>query len=291
MLSRLMLGGNIFGHFCDEKSSRKIIDLASERGLKAVDTANVYSEGLSEEFIGRALGTRRNDWFIATKVGLHSHANPAGIGTRKNILDSVQGSLKRLRTDYIDLYQIHHFDPETPIEETLDCFRELKEKGVIRQFGVSNYTNEQIERAMSLSDGLISTHQIPMNICVGEKHAFGKSRCGILAYSTLYRGLLSERYLDGNLPRASRASVSNSVRGDITQGFLQQLSDMARICSDNDLTIGTVALHWVLEKQFVNWAIVGCRSTNQLNEICDSSALPIQKKVLLECERLWSSDK
>ena len=287
MRSKLMLGGNIFGHFCDEKSSRRIVDLASERGLKAVDTANVYSDGLSEEFIGRALGSRRNDWFVATKVGLRSHANPAGIGTRKNILDSVQGSLKRLRTDYIDLYQIHHFDPETPIEETLDCFRELKEQGVIRQFGVSNYSGEQLERAMSASDGLISTHQVPLNICVGEKQAIGKSQCKILAYSTLYRGLLSEKYLGDDLPLASRASISESVRRDMSQEYLKTLSHMARICLENDLTIGAVALHWVLNKNYVNWAIVGCRSTNQLSEICDYSALPIQKRVLLECERLW----
>ena len=289
MISKLMIGGNIFGHFCDEKSSRQIIDAASERGLNAIDTANVYSEGLSEEFIGRALGSRRDDWFIATKVGLRSHANPAGIGARKNILNSLEGSLKRLRTDYIDLYQIHHFDPETPIEETLDCFRELKEKGLIKQFGVSNYSSSQLNHAIAASDRLISTHQVPMNICIGEKQAIGKSQCKILAYSILYRGLLSEKYLGDELPTASRASVSASVRSDMTPGFLKTLSQMARVCLDNDLTIGAVALHWVLEKHYVDWAIVGCRSTNQLIEICDAAIRSIPKKVLRDCERLWMS--
>ena len=126
-----------------------------------------------------------------------------------------------------------------------------------------------------------------MNICIGEKQAIGKSQCKILAYSILYRGLLSEKYLGDELPTASRASISASVRSDMTPGFLKTLSQMARVCLDNDLTIGAVALHWVLEKHYVDWAIVGCRSTNQLSEICDFSALPIQKRVLLECERLW----
>ena len=118
-VSRLGLGGNIFGHFCDQEETRAIMDAAREAGINFVDTADVYSEGLSEEYIGKSIMGCRDQWFIASKVGVGSWVHPRHSGRRQNILSCVEGSLRRLGTDYIDLYQTHHFDPETPLDETL----------------------------------------------------------------------------------------------------------------------------------------------------------------------------
>jgi aryl-alcohol dehydrogenase-like predicted oxidoreductase len=146
------LGTNNFGARCDYEQSLAVIDEAIEQGITLFDTADIYSQGTSEEFIGRALEGRRDAVLIATKFGKPMDANPSERrGSRDYIRWAVEGSLQRLRTDHIDVYQMHEPDENTPLEETLEALDELVREGKVRWIGSSNYSAEQIEQANAIS--------------------------------------------------------------------------------------------------------------------------------------------
>src|SRR5215467_15772979 len=148
------LGTNNFGGRIDYKRSLAVIDAALETGVTLIDTADIYSQGMSEEFIGRALEGRRDRALIATKFGKPMNENPEERrGNPDYIQWAVEGSLRRLRTDVIDLYQLHEPDPVTPIEETLGALNDLVADGKVRWIGSSNFSAEQIEAAEEVSRG------------------------------------------------------------------------------------------------------------------------------------------
>jgi len=130
-VSCLGVGGNIFGRFCGAREAVAILDAARASGVNLIDTSDTYSEGLSEQITGQCISACRDEWVIATKVGASSGVPFDGKGRKDHILHSVEGSLKRLRTDRIDLYQIHRFDPATPIEETLEALDLLVRQGKV----------------------------------------------------------------------------------------------------------------------------------------------------------------
>ena len=146
------LGTNNFGGRIDYDASKAVIDEAIEQGITLFDTADIYSQGTSEEFIGRALEGRRDAVLIATKFGKPLDENPSeSRGSREYIRWAVEGSLRRLRTETIDVYQMHEPDPTTPIEETLEALHELVQEGKVRYIGSSNFSAEQIEEADTLA--------------------------------------------------------------------------------------------------------------------------------------------
>src|SRR4051794_32565799 len=146
------LGTNNFGARCDYEQSKAVIDAALDAGITLFDTADIYTQGASEDFIGRALEGRRDAVFIATKFGKEMDEKPSDRrGSRDYIRWAVEGSLRRLRTDYIDVYQMHEPDPNTPLEETLEALDELVREGKVRFIGSSNYSAEQIEQADTLA--------------------------------------------------------------------------------------------------------------------------------------------
>ena len=146
------LGTNNFGARIDYDESKAVLDEAIEQGITLLDTADIYSQGASEEFIGRALEGRRDAFLIATKFGKPMDANPSeSRGSREYIRWAVEGSLRRLRTDVIDVYQMHEPDPSTPIEETLGALDELVREGKVRWTGSSNFSAAQIEEADTIA--------------------------------------------------------------------------------------------------------------------------------------------
>jgi aryl-alcohol dehydrogenase-like predicted oxidoreductase len=146
------LGTNNFGARCEYDQSEAVIEAALDAGITLFDTADIYSQGTSEEHIGRALERRRDSVLIATKFGKEMNENPSETrGSRDYIRWAVEGSLKRLRTDHIDVYQMHEPDPNTPIEETLGALHELVQEGKVRHIGSSNYSAAQIEEADTLA--------------------------------------------------------------------------------------------------------------------------------------------
>lgn len=292
MKNKWMLGGNVFGHFCDPLQTGEIFQTARELGVFAVDTADVYSEGLSEELIGKNVKSDRPKWFIATKVGLKSYDSPAGLGRKERILQKVEDSLKRLQTDYIDLYQMHHFDPETPLDETLEAFELLMKQGKILSAGISNYQVNHLWCLKRCLFKIIKFHQIELNITNYTSRKSILQECAdqkisLLAYSSLVRGLFSEKYLSGKIPQGSRAAVSPNVQADLTPDFLNRLHLTAKLCNKHQICLPGLALHWVANRQDVRWVIVGVRSKDQLlslnNEICTEFSPLIFEKA----EHIW----
>jgi aryl-alcohol dehydrogenase-like predicted oxidoreductase len=148
VVSVVGLGTNNFGARCDYEQALAVIDEAIEQGITLFDTADIYSQGASEDFIGRALENRRDAVFVATKFGKEMDENPSERrGSREYIRWAVEGSLRRLRTEWIDVYQMHEPDPNTPIEETLEALDELVREGKLRWIGSSNFSAGQIEQA------------------------------------------------------------------------------------------------------------------------------------------------
>ena len=197
------LGTNNFGARCDYQQSRAVVDAALDEGITLFDTADIYSQGRSEEFIGRALAGRRDRVLIATKFGKPMDEHPSEArGSREYIRWAVEASLRRLHTDVIDLYQMHEPDPNTPVEETLEALHELVQEGTVRWIGSSNYSAEQIEEAdrvaqtkfvsaqnqYSLVERDIEDHVLP--VC--ERLGIGQ-----LPYFPLASGLLTGKYTRG----------------------------------------------------------------------------------------------
>ena len=155
-VSELCLGAMTFGREADEALSHKMLDMFVEAGGTFIDTADVYSQGVSEEVTGEWLAKqKRDDFVIATKVRfpMGDGPNEAGL-SRKHIMAGVEASLKRLKTDYIDLYQVHCWDEKTPLEETLTTLNDLVRRGLVRYIGASNFTGWQLQKAVSLSKSL-----------------------------------------------------------------------------------------------------------------------------------------
>ena len=152
-VSELCLGAMTFGRESSEEVSFQMLDHFIEAGGNFIDTANVYSQGISEEILGRWLkGKHRDDLVIATKLRFSMGSGPNDLGlSRKHILSAVDASLRRLNTEYIDLYQVHMWDPGTPLEETLDALDQLVHSGKVRYLGASNYAGYQLQKAIDIS--------------------------------------------------------------------------------------------------------------------------------------------
>lgn len=280
-VSSLALGGNIFGCFCNEGETRQLLDLAHELGVNVVDTADVYSDGVSENYIGRCLQGKRQDWIIATKVGVPSHGSRRGMAQGKKIIEKLEGSLRRLRTDHVDLYQLHHFDPETPLEETVRALDSLLAQGKFRYVGVSNYSSNQLfqfveQCSASLRRAFVSI-QIGYNLFkrAPEQDLFPACRdhdIGVIPYGVLARGVLTGKYSwGGAVPAGSRAVVSESIRSDLREDVLSCVDTLEQYAKQIGKSVVGLALSWVLRRPEVGCAVLGIRNAEQLRENVSAS--------------------
>ena len=208
------LGTNNFGPRIDFDRASTVVDAAVDAGITLFDTADIYGQGTSEEFIGRALDGRRDRVMIATKFGKEMDENPSERrGSREYIRWAVEGSLRRLRTDYIDLYQMHEPDEQTPVEETLGALQELVTEGKVRFAGSSNYSAEQIQEA----DGLARERVVTRFVAAQNHYSLVErgieddvlpvcERLGLgqLPYFPLASGLLTGKYTRGVAPTEGR---------------------------------------------------------------------------------------
>ena len=287
----LCLGGNIFGHFCNELETKQIIDFAFEQGINFIDTANVYSEGISERYIGTALRGRRDKFIIATKAGLRSDQKPEGVLTRGYILKSAEESLQRLQTSYLDLYQVHHFDDRVPLEETLLALSELVNKGKVRYVGCSNYSLSQLKKSISLglnnkflSEKFVSL-QLPYNLLEQSNEQLisfcGKAGIGVLTYQSLARGLLTGKYDKGEVPANSRASESSLLRSQITSENVAVVKKLTTFASELGRSVTELSLAWILQRTEVSSAIIGVRSIDQLKVCLAATTWKLQPKEIV----------
>ncbi len=208
------LGTNNFGGRCDFYQSKAVIDVAIEEGITLFDTADIYSQGTSEEFIGRAIERRRDSVLVATKFGKPMNANPSeSRGSREYIRWAVEGSLERLRTDVIDVYQMHEPDPSTPIEETLTALDELVREGKVRFIGSSNFTPAQVEEA----DRIARERGLTRFVAAQNEYSFVEREAedellpvcerlgiGMLPFFPLASGLLTGKHAPGEVPSEGR---------------------------------------------------------------------------------------
>ncbi len=278
-ISPIGMGGNIFGYLLDEYQTIKMLDCALDLGINFIDTADVYSGGLSETFVSKATSKCRHKWIIASKAGLNKGEDVAGIGKKEKIREKVENSLKRLNTDYIDLYQLHHFDPVTPLDESLSAFDELVYEGKIRYSGCSNFNFEQMKVSFSIANSLksngFSSIQMPYNLLKRniEKDILPFCRAhkmGVIVYGAIGRGILSDKYLKINnctTDYITRAHLSDGIRNDLTpkiQDLLQNLNKYAHEKLGTNLQ--TMAISWIHHQKAVSSVLLGMRSTIQLKD-------------------------
>jgi len=253
----------------DDEQSVKAIHRAIELGINWIDTAAVYGLGHSEEVVGRALKGKRKDIYLATKCGMiwddhrkvKIHASPGSI--RKEISDS----LKRLQTDYIDLYQIHWNDPETSIEDSWGMLVRLKEEGKVRFIGVCNFDVPLLEKCRAISP--VQSLQPPYNLLRRkiEKDILPyclKHNIGVVAYSPMQAGLLTGKFDLNNLAPDDWRKKNMYYQEPFLSKALKFIENIRPIATKHKKTVGQVAVAWVLNHQVVTSAIVGARTVEQV---------------------------
>ncbi len=275
-VSEVGLGGNNFGWWADEQTSNTVVNHAIDMGINLIDTADVYDRGHSEEFVGKAIKSKRSQVIIATKFGapMGDGSNERG-GSRYYIMKAVDASLKRLQTDYIDLYQIHFPDPTTPIEETLRALEDLVRAGKVRYIGCSNFAAWQLCEALwtsrannlqsfvtvqpryNLFDRRIETELVP---CC---QAYG---IGVIPYSPLAGGLLTGKYRQGEEPPEGRLSGQMpQSAGLFSEANWNKLAKWEAFATEHGHTMGELAIAWLLAKPWLSTVIAGARKIEQVS--------------------------
>jgi aryl-alcohol dehydrogenase-like predicted oxidoreductase len=278
-VSELCLGTWRFGEESDEQTSRRILDEFVAAGGTFIDTADVYGYNQSEEIIGSWLkGQYRDNLVIATKVyGEAAPGQPVQGAGRKHVLAAVEASLRRLSTDYIDLYQIHVFDDVTPIEETLSTLDLLVRSGKVRFIGASNYTGWQLQKSIDLSrhHGWESFSCLqPFYNLLGRDAEWElvpicqNEGAGLIAYSPLAGGWLSGKYrrdMTGP-PAGTRGEADGSWQRRNTEETWRVIDALHAVADETGKTPGQVALRWLLQRPGVTAPIFGARTPAQLHD-------------------------
>ncbi len=275
-VSPLCLGTMMFGAQTDEATSKRIIDHAFDNGINFIDTADAYAGGKSEEVVGRAIAANRDDWVLATKL-----ANPRGDGpnrrglSRKWVMQACDESLKRLGTDYIDLYYLHKEDHSTPLAETVRAMADLVRAGKIRTFGVSNYRSWRVAEICRLCDDFgidrpaaSQPYYNAMNRMPETEHlpACAYYGLGVVPYSPLARGVLTGKYAPGSNPdQGTRAARQDKrmMETEWREESLQIAAEVKAHAEARGITAGQWAVAWVLNNATITSAIAGPRTEEQ----------------------------
>jgi aryl-alcohol dehydrogenase-like predicted oxidoreductase len=287
LVSELCLGTMTFGgkgRFAqigqlEQDAVNQLVKASVDAGINFIDTANVYSEGLSEELTGKSikqLGLNRDDLVIATKVrgSMGEGINQVGL-TRKHIMQQVEESLKRLEIDYIDLYQMHSYDPMTPIEETIRTFETLVQSGKVRYIGCSNVAAWQLMKALSFSEynDLSKFVSLQAYYTIAGRDLEREivpllldQKVGLLVWSPLAGGLLSGKYgrnIEG--PEGSRRKTFDFPPVDMHKAYdvLDALHPMAK---EKGISVAQLSLAWLLHQKVVTSVIIGAKDVDQLND-------------------------
>ena len=303
-VSRICLGMMSYGSsqwrpwVLDEEESRPFIKRALELGINFFDTANMYSQGVSEEVTGRALKdfARRDQVVIASKVYFpyNDQPNQGGL-SRKHIIQAVEDSLKRLGTDYIDLYQIHRWDYETPIEETLSALHDLLRSGKVRYIGASSMHAYQLSKSLYLADLHGWTRFVSMqnhyNLIYREEEREMNRLCieeglGLIPWSPLARGFLA-----GNRSRKDFGQTERAKSDDYAQEMyyadndFQVVEEVKELAKKLNYSPAQIALAWVLQKKGITAPIVGATKMPQLEEAVKALDIKLTAKQIEGLEK------
>lgn len=286
-VSRLCLGTMNFGWSADEITSFAIMDAALEAGINFFDTADIYSNwvegnpgGVSEQIIGKWLQNRkRREIVIATKVRGRMWAGPNGEGlSRAHIIQAVEDSLRRLNTDYIDLYQVHWYDEDTPLEETLAALDSLVQSGKVRYIGASNYPAWLLMKSLWVSDvqKLVRFDSLQPHYSLLHRSEFERElmpmckdqQIGVIPYSPLAAGFLTGKYTRDNQQPDTTRSSSGLIRRLITNTYAYDALDVVhQLAREHGVPPAQISLAWQLANPVIMSPIIGARSIAQLQEV------------------------
>jgi aryl-alcohol dehydrogenase-like predicted oxidoreductase len=296
-VSTVGLGCNNFGTRLDAAATADVVHAALESGINLFDTADIYGKGLSEEYLGRALGTRRADVVVASKFGMPMDEHRKG-AKPAYIRQAVEDSLRRLGTDVIDLYQLHEPDPGVPIEETLGVLNELVEAGKVREIGCSNFSAGQLREAEVAADRTGTTrfvsvqneysllHREPERGVLAECE---RLRIGFIPYFPLANGLLTGKYRKGRpIPQGTRISSSERFGKLLNDKNLTYVERLTEIGEARGRSLLEIAFGWLLARPVVVSVIAGATSPEQVRANAGAARRRLTDDELAEIEGIVS---
>jgi len=301
-VSAIGMGALIFGNQVNETDAIKIMDLAFEKGINLFDTANGYTGGRSEEIVGKALKNKRHAVAIATKVANRQGPGPNDLGlSRKHIIWAVEESLRRLDTDYIDIYYAHTPDYTTPIEETLRTFDHLVQQGKVRYIACSNYSAWQLVRGIAVSEqynlARFGCIQSPYNLITRDIEyellpCCASEGVGITVYNPLAAGLLTGKYDPSKAPAPNtRFGLEGTGSGQKERYWslvnFQAVAHLKQIADAHGQSLARFSLSWVLSNPLISSTIIGASSTKQLEENIGALELKLTAEEIKECDEVW----
>ncbi len=285
-VSRICLGTMQFGWTADEETSLRILDRAFDLGVNFIDTANIYSywaensyPGKSEEIIGRWFASRkhRDDIVLATKLRgpMGSGPNDEGVG-RKHVFKEVKASLKRLQTDYIDLYQTHWDDQESPLKETLRSLNDVVSMGIVHYIGASNITNWRLMKALWISDKYdwVRYEVLQYKYSLVERKRYEENmkpvvkteKLGSIPYSPLAGGFLTGKYTrEGPIPETPRAKRIQELY--MNERGWRVIDTLLEIAEEIEAKPSQIALSWIMQQETITAPIIGANTVEQLEEL------------------------
>ena len=299
------LGCNNFGWRIELEPARKVVHRALDLGITLFDTADMYGDGQSEEMLGETLGPRRKDVVLATKFSAAFTGVSGGpFGSRKYILSAVEASLRRLKTDWIDLYQYHWPDPRTPMEETLRALDDLIRQGKVRYIGISNHPAWRVADAHWLArqnglDGFVSCQdEYSLLVRDAERElipamkAFG---LGLLPYFPLASGLLTGKYIKGAALPADARFASQSMGGlgkrYMTEANWTMVERLQAFCAERGRKLLELAFSWLAANPVVGSVIAGATKPEQIDENVKAAGWALSAEDLAEVDRLTGKGK
>ena len=296
-VSEISLGSWLtYGVGVERDSAAACIDRAFDLGINFIDTANAYGRGAAESFLGEVLAARpRSSYVLATKVFFPMSATDKGL-SREQILKQVDGSLKRLRVDHIDLYQCHRYDSETPLEETMQALTDIVRQGKVRYIGFSEWSPKHIEAALAIAgvEHFVSSQpqysllwRRPEEKVIPLCASNGISQ---IVWSPLAQGVLSGKYQPGaKAPadsRASNDSMGQFIQSWLTPQTLEAVQKLKPLAQESGCTLSQFSLAWILREPNVASAIVGASRPAQLEENAAASGLIIDPELFRKAEAI-----
>jgi aryl-alcohol dehydrogenase-like predicted oxidoreductase len=296
-VSEISLGSWLtYGVGVEQDKARACVDRAFDLGINFIDTANAYGRGAAESFLGEVLASRKRDSYVlATKVFFPMSATDKGLSAVQ-IFKQIDASLSRLKVDYVDLYQCHRYDPETPLEETMQALSEIVRQGKARYIGFSEWSPAQIEAAFALPDveRFVSSQpqysllwRKPEEKVIPYSAAHGVSQ---IVWSPLAQGVLTGKYLPGAQrptdSRASSESMGGMMQNWLTPKTLEAVQTLKPLAQEAGCTLTQFALAWVLREPNVASAIVGASRPEQLDENAAASGMHIDPALFAKAEAL-----
>ncbi len=304
--SILGVGGLHFGIFCDQATTSRIIHRELDLGVNFIETAPMYGRGQSETFIRNAVKDRRSKVLLSTKVGLEPRLSPDGAFgvsvvplTENRVRSSLEESLRILGTDYIDLLQLHAFDPQTPIEETLQTLDALVQEGKVRAIGCSNFNYAELRQVVDANQAHewsgFDSFQVHYNVIERRAEdeiipACRELNIGIICNRALARGILSGQYKPNQPPpEGSRAAISNRVRRWLSEPTVRLVQTLNEYARGRGWTVAQLALAWLMSRPGVSVVLAGMRNLDHLESCVAAVEWDLAEDELAEVDRIIDS--